>query len=343
MKFQLVLVVAIVIGNYSMGQKIASHGATDTLLFNEFYDMPGNPTVLSYNYTNGNGYFFGTNFIDVDQVSTTPYEPGAQAFAQGFKLDTNESYHILDILVRVGVKVKSSVTGTPLILSVHYLDDSSNYTVNTATGSIEYTIGSPGTSLGSASIAWDNILTGANQYSVAHFNNPIYVEKNFTVVVDLIDFYLNGDKIGLWTSSSGGGSAIYGNEFTLWLYPNPLLWLQVNHIYSSVNRAIAIFPVVDDGTFSIDDENFYRGMKLGQSYPNPTTDFATIEYQLEKQAPISLEICDATGKVVHNENLGDMPAGLHSIKIDAKELAPGIFYYTLFSGNEHITKKMLVK
>lgn len=335
--------IAIFIGNYSMSQKIGSLGATDTLLFNEFYNMPGNPTVLSYNYTNGNGYFFGTNFIDVDQVATTPFEPGAQAFAQGFKLDTNESYHIIDILVRVGVKIKASTNGTPLILSVHKLDDSSTYTVNTSSGSLEYTIGSPGTSLGSASIAWNEIMTGANQYSVAHFNNPIFVDKNFTVVVDLIDFYLNGDKIGLWTSSSGGGSAIYGNEFTLWLYPNPLLWLQVSHIYSSVNRAIAIFPVVDDGTFSIDDEDFYRGMKLGQSYPNPTTDFATIEFQLQKQSKTSIEICDASGKVVHYEDLGEMPVGIHSIKIDAKKMGSGIFYYTLFAGNEHITKRMIVE
>jgi len=49
-----------------------THGPTDTLLYKQFYNLLGNPSVLTYGYSNGNGYFFGTNFLDIDQNPNTP-------------------------------------------------------------------------------------------------------------------------------------------------------------------------------------------------------------------------------------------------------------------------------
>ena len=66
---------------FSQSDSKDTHGPTDTLLFNEFYGLMGNPTILTYGYSNGTGYFFGTNFLDLDQNPNTPYEPGAQACA----------------------------------------------------------------------------------------------------------------------------------------------------------------------------------------------------------------------------------------------------------------------
>ncbi|MBN2746844.1 MAG: T9SS type A sorting domain-containing protein [Bacteroidales bacterium] len=320
------------------------HGPTDTLLLHQYEALMGNPSILTYSYSNGNGYFFGTNFIDIDQDPLTPYENGVQAFGQGFPVDTGMSFYILDILVKVGNKVKdANSTGTPLILSVQYLDDSSTYNVNTSSGSQSYTVHAPGTSLGSASISWDNIYTGlTNQFSVAHFNTPLLIEKNFVVVVDLMDFYLNGDRIGFWVSPPNGGSNIYGLEYTLWLYPNPMLWLQVNHIFSNVNRAIAIFPVIDDGTFGIDDDAFLNGLKLGQSFPNPATTSTTILYELETSSVVQLELTDINGNTVYSENFGNKPTGIHQQIVPLEHLASGTYFYTLFANNKTLTKKLVV-
>jgi hypothetical protein len=329
----------------SMGQENkASIGPTDTLLFNEFNNLPGSPTILTYGYSNGNGFFFGTNYIDIDQDPTTPYEPGVQAFAQGFPVDTGQSYYILDILVRVGIKIKDqNSTGTPLILSVHLLDDSSTYNVNTSGGSQSYTVHSPGTALGSASIPFDDMITGTGvNLSVAHLTTPILVEKNFCVVVDLMDFYLNGDRFGLWVSAPNGASNIYGMENTLWLYPNPMLWLQVNHLYGNVNRAIAIFPVVDDGTFGIENDRFLNGIKLGQSYPNPAKDMARIEYEIQKASQVKLELMDANGKLIKQMDLGKKAAGRYHVEVQTSELASGMYFYTLHSNGKSMTKKLVV-
>ena len=321
-----------------------THGPTDTLMFKEFNTLPGVPTILTYGYSNGNGFFFGTNFLDLDQNPQTPYEPGVQAIAQGFPLDTGKSYYILDVLVRVGNKLKGqNSSGTPLIVTIQSLDDSSHYSINTSSGTQSYTIHAPGTSLGSASIPWDSMKTGVGvNYSVAHFNTPVFVDMNFAVVIDFVDFYLNGDKVGLWCSPQNGGSNIYGQEYTLWLYPKPMLWIQVNHLYLNINRAIAVFPVVDDGTFGIENDDFLNSIKLGQSFPNPAADYVNIEYELQKPANVRLEICDASGRIIINRNEGKQGSGRHSIQQEIRSLDPGIYYYTLIAGNKHLTKKLMV-
>jgi hypothetical protein len=250
----------------------------------------------------------------------------------------------LEILVRVGTKVKDPASsGTPLILSVHLLDDSSNYTVNTASGAQEYTIGSPGTSLASASIDWDDMMTGFGEnYSVANLNSPILVQNDFTIVADLYDFYINGDKIGLYASPING-TTVYGEHYTLWLYPDPFLWVQVTHIYSTVNRAICIFPVVDDGTFGIEEDNFVSGIKLGQSYPNPAVDNVNIEFEIDNDSPVKIEICDAQGKLVFIDELGDFTAGVHNYQLNLENFSSGIYYYTLFTNKSNLTKKLVVQ
>lgn len=346
MKIIFTIITAILLSINLIGQSEnkSTIGPTDTLLLNEFNGLLGNPTILTYGYSNGNGYFFGTNFLDLDQDPATPYQAGVQAFAQGFPLDTGESYYILDILVRVGIKTKAqNSTGTPLILSVQYLDDSSTYTINTSSGSVSYTVNKPGTALGSASIAWNDMITGAGiNYSVAHLNSPILVEKNFCVVVDLMDFYLNGDKIGLWVSPPNGGSNIYGLEYTLWLYPDPMLWLQVNHLYGNINRAIAIFPVVDDGTFGIENDRFIHGIKLGQCYPNPATTSANIEYEIDAASDVKIEFTNAEGKTFMVKNLGKTNTGKQNLSVDVSAWPAGIYYYTLFTANQSLTKKLLI-
>ena len=338
------VIVFITLTAFGQSQSKAQIGPTDTLLVKEFNNIPGNPTILSYSYSNGSGYFFGTNFIDIDQDPQTPYENGVQAFAQGFPVDTSQSYYVLDILVRVGIKSKDpSSTGTPLILSLQYLDDSSTYTVNTSSGSISYTVHAPGTALGSASIPYDDMITGVGiNYSVAHLSSPVLVEKNFCVVVDLMDFYLNNDRIGLWVSPPNGGSNIYGLEYTLWLYPNPMLWLQVNHIFSNVNRAIAIFPVVDDGTYGIENDKFLNGLKLGQSYPNPAKERVNVEFELKEASRVELEFTDAQGKLVKKMNLGNLGQGKHQKQINTSQWKPGVYFYTLHAGNKNITKRLVI-
>ncbi len=171
---------------------------------------------------------------------------------------------------------------------------------------------------------------------------PVLINSDYCVVVDFLDFYFNGDKVGLYCSSNGGATNIYGKDKTLWHYPNPFMWIQVDHIYGNVDRAIAIFPVIDDGTAGIENDNFISGIKLGQNFPNPSSETTQIEYELANSENVIFELIDASGKSVLIVNEGTKSKGKHTIKINAQEIQKGLYFYTLKTENYSLTKKIII-
>ena len=72
-----------------------------------------------------------------------------------------------------------------------------------------------------------------------------------------------------------------------------------------------------------------NGAKLSQNIPNPCSNVATINYELEKNAVIALSVYDVTGKLVMNQELGSQAIGSHSVKLNTSDLAGGVYYYSL--------------
>ncbi|MFO8055490.1 MAG: T9SS type A sorting domain-containing protein [Bacteroidales bacterium] len=341
-----VLVFLLIVCGITSGVKrgSAQPAPTDTLMWNDFYDLPGGAYVYSYPFSNGSGYFFGTNYLDLDQDPNTPYQNGVPSFAQGFKVDSG-SYKIIEVLFLVGIKEKNSAYGTPLIASIQLLNDSSNYTINTATGPQSYTVGAPGTTLSSFSVAWEDIEESSVmgwEFTSAVLPSPVEVSSNFAVVVDLFDFYMNGDEIGFMVSGNGGASNIYGKEFCLWLYPDPLIWLQVTHLFSNVDRAIAIFPVVDDGTSGIRGDKFESGIKLGYLYPNPAADKASVLFATEQKQDLEIMVLDQNGKTVKQKSLQNVAPGEHQFDLDVSNYSSGNYYLILSNGTSSLARKMQI-
>ncbi len=317
---------------------------TDTVMWNDFAALPGTAFLISYNFTNGYGYFFGTNYLDLDQDPTTPEQPGTPAFAQGYRVDGG-SYHIVELLFLVGYKEKNSLHGTPLIASIQLLDDSSRYTINTAQGPQTYSVGAPGTHLTSVGVPWDSIkVSSMTQYSFtsAVLPAPVEVSSNYAVVVDLFDFYNNGDMIGFMGSSNGGSTLLFGEEFTLWQYPDPLLWIQVTHLYTGLRRAVAIFPVIDDGTAGIEGDVYQGGMKLGYIYPNPASNTASVVYASQTRQDLELVILDQKGAIVKHKEMPGTPPGEHAFDFNVSRYGSGSYYLIISNGKERITRKMQV-
>lgn len=317
---------------------------TDTIAWHQYDSMPGFHYLLNYSYGNGQGYFFGTNFLDLDQDPNTPYQDGIPAFAQGFKGDS-AGYEITELLFFVGRKIKNSNFGTPLIISLQLLDDSSTYTVNTSTGSQTYTIGAPGTILASTSVSWDDIEETAVaefDFTVAALPSPVFVNQDYAVVVDLFDFYINDDRLGFMTAGNGSASACMGKQYCLWLYPDPLLWLQVSHLYAAIDRAIGIFPVVDDGSSGIENDAFEKGMKLGYVYPNPACDQVSVVLELQNKEFLKLILVDPSGKLMKEVELGSLMPGEHEIKLDIQGYAAGNYYLLLGNGEYTLSRKLQI-
>lgn len=78
---------------------------------------------------------------------------------------------------------------------------------------------------------------------------------------------------------------------------------------------------------------FVNGAKLFQNMPNPASSFSTINYELENNAQVSLNVYDVTGKVVSTLSLGEQNAGTHNMNYSVENLSAGVYYYSLTVNN----------
>ncbi|MFZ1321861.1 MAG: CHRD domain-containing protein [Ignavibacteria bacterium] len=87
-------------------------------------------------------------------------------------------------------------------------------------------------------------------------------------------------------------------------------------------------------------ENF----ELSQNYPNPFNPETNIDFTIPENGNVSLQLYDYTGRLVKTLFGGFKSAGYYSYKLNASDISSGIYFYKLESGNQSITKKlMLVK
>jgi hypothetical protein len=86
---------------------------------------------------------------------------------------------------------------------------------------------------------------------------------------------------------------------------------------------------------------------LSQSYPNPATGKAMIEYGLAKESEVRLVIYNVAGQVVREYNQGKQKAWYYSITWDGRsnrghKVGAGVYFYRLEAGSWVKTRKMVV-
>ncbi|MBK8946647.1 MAG: T9SS type A sorting domain-containing protein [Ignavibacteriae bacterium] len=86
----------------------------------------------------------------------------------------------------------------------------------------------------------------------------------------------------------------------------------------------------------------HANVRLEQNYPNPFNPTTTIEYSLPKSSHIKLVIYNSIGELVkilinETQNMGN-----YKYKFDGSDLSSGIYFYSLISSNNVITKKLLI-
>jgi hypothetical protein len=114
------------------------------------------------------------------------------------------------------------------------------------------------------------------------------------------------------------------------------------HLTSSVTEAEAYTL---DGEL-LDVKLGYTGeapeFALYQNKPNPWNNQTTIGFDLPDDAPVTLTLYEATGKVVKIIER-DGKAGYNTITLSANELpSAGVMYYRLESGEYAASKKMVL-
>lgn len=298
----------------------------DTLTYNAFFTY-GTPVIFSYNPY---GYVFGTCW---DSTGTLY----AQGISQSY-FYTGTPFVVEEALIWVGKKTKKSVNGSSLIVNLRKMDSSSTI--------MSQTWPCPGTTLRSVTIPWNNIDT-STQFTKAIFTNPPGIFDDFAIHLSFTDFYANNDTIGIVCGGQGSGSGISMKDNTMfrffWKLTGKYYWAPISFLYSNLDVAIAIWPVVDKTTGGIDGKYFVNGIKLGQNFPNPVNNITIIDYEIEKDSDIIIEVLDSNGKIVKQISEGKKTAGKYSVSIDIAELSSGLYYYSLKTDNNRLTKKMMVQ
>ena len=109
-------------------------------------------------------------------------------------------------------------------------------------------------------------------------------------------------------------------------------------------------PVLQTDLFfvptSVVDNEYSNGFTLSENYPNPFTSSTTIQYSLVNSDYVTLKVTDVLGNVVATLVNGFVEAGNHSVSFSAgdslKNLAGGVYFYTLQSDKFSIVRKFII-
>lgn len=89
------------------------------------------------------------------------------------------------------------------------------------------------------------------------------------------------------------------------------------------------------------EERESQGVILYQNVPNPFSQGTQIEFELSQAATIKIEISDARGMKITTLLQETLDEGFHSYRWDAHDVAPGIYFYSLFVNGKILSKKMI--
>ena len=81
---------------------------------------------------------------------------------------------------------------------------------------------------------------------------------------------------------------------------------------------------------------------LEQNYPNPFNATTTLAFALEKEGMTTLEIYNMLGQKIRTLMQKKLPAGGHTMQLDASDLPSGIYFYQLCSGAYQATRKFIL-
>lgn len=94
---------------------------------------------------------------------------------------------------------------------------------------------------------------------------------------------------------------------------------------------------------SLNTENIEAINQIFNIYPNPATSEANINFTLESESEVSIELRDLSGKLVHSENHKSMNAGNNTITVETAFLNPGMYICSFITNGTKSSKKVVIQ
>jgi len=125
-----------------------------------------------------------------------------------------------------------------------------------------------------------------------------------------------------------------------------------NGAYTILARSVNSETITDqsDNPFNLNDETgiaeadraVITDFKLLQNYPNPFNPETEIKFEIPEDAFVVIKVYDVKGTLVGTPVQKQISAGRHAVSFLAADLASGIYFYTLESGDFFRTRKMML-
>ena len=115
-------------------------------------------------------------------------------------------------------------------------------------------------------------------------------------------------------------------------------------LHAAVDNKTMYMKVLKTDIIGIDERGqLIYEYDVSQNYPNPFNSTSVVNVNIKKTTELCLEIVNVMGQNVSKVNAGVVQPGMNKITIDATELTPGIYFYTVKAGDSSVTKKMIVE
>jgi len=93
-----------------------------------------------------------------------------------------------------------------------------------------------------------------------------------------------------------------------------------------------------EGTIGIEEnEEIITGI-----YPNPASSSTMLNYQLNSNSEVTLDIYSVKGELVYSAYMGNQSAGDYKYEINTNDLANGIYSVQLRANDKNFTRKLII-
>lgn len=122
----------------------------------------------------------------------------------------------------------------------------------------------------------------------------------------------------------------------------PGLALDSDHAWVVNSMYYAALPKDDLLTGMAEPQAVTTNVQVSQNYPNPFRGTTYIDVNMEAAESLSFTVTNTLGQEMINIDKGIARAGMHRFEIDGSQWKNGIYFYTVVTGSQRVTKKMIL-
>lgn len=242
---------------------------------------------------------------------------------------------------------KYEINGTGTVVGViAYLGGRSNsnelasYKVHAVAAS-----GLPGATLATKNFPMGSAPTTGNTPHMQTFANPVNVQDQFFVVLDLGDYShdpLQGDTLCLMSGPHGSRPAsdnVFGRNVIRWHSHGAPNWKDFfTQNFTPISTYFAIYPVMQGAAVGIGEHQL--GDAALSVFPVPFVHELNIRLDAKSTEPLRIHLFDANGRLLKSEQ-HSVASGEQVLRLDTQDLAQGTYVVAFEQGAQRYARTIV--